>query len=184
MAVAASNKETSKPTTLDKYLKAHSAARIFLTTQKLPASFASINYFGVNAFKFTNAKGESCFIRYQLLPEEGERLLTKEKFDKAGASYMIDEIQGRVRKQPVVFKMYAQIADKNDVIDNPSIAWPSSRKRVLLGTLTINKVSSNSVHEDKSLLFIPNNVPDGIKGADPMIDVRSKAYPISFSQRQ
>ena len=36
----------------------------------------------------------------------------------------------------------------------------------------------------KDLLFLPNNVPDGIEVVDPMIDVRGAAYPISFSERQ
>ena len=36
----------------------------------------------------------------------------------------------------------------------------------------------------KSLLFLPNNVPAGIEPVDPMIDVRSAAYPISFGEGQ
>jgi catalase len=35
-----------------------------------------------------------------------------------------------------------------------------------------------------SLLFLPNNAPAGIEPVDPMIDVRSAAYPISFGERQ
>jgi catalase len=36
----------------------------------------------------------------------------------------------------------------------------------------------------RSLLFLPNNVPAGIEPVDPMIDVRSAAYPFSFAERQ
>jgi catalase len=32
--------------------------------------------------------------------------------------------------------------------------------------------------------FAPNNVPPGIEPVDPMIEVRSAAYPISFGERQ
>jgi hypothetical protein len=37
---------------------------------------------------------------------------------------------------------------------------------------------------DKSLLFLPNALPDGIQPADPMIDARSAAYVVSFGRRQ
>lgn len=184
LAVAASGKEKTKPNTLDKYLDSHPAAKTFLTTQKIPASFASVTYFGVNAFKFTNAKGESVFTRYQFVPEAGEKTLSKAAYDKAGPTYMLDDIKKRVTNKPVVFKMYAQVAEKGDVIDDPSVAWPASRKLILLGTIKITKLSSNTVQEDKGLFFIPNNVPEGITPADPMIDIRSRAYPISVGERQ
>ena len=38
--------------------------------------------------------------------------------------------------------------------------------------------------EDKKLFFIPNNIPAGIETADPMLNFRSKAYPISVKERQ
>ena len=53
-----------------------------------------------------------------------------------------------------------------------------------LGTLTITGMAADQEGLSKSLLFLPNNVPDGIEPADPMIDVRSAAYPISFGERQ
>ena len=58
------------------------------------------------------------------------------------------------------------------------------RQLVKLGTLTITGMAADQAGLSKSLLFLPNNVPDGIEPADPMIDVRSAAYPISFSERQ
>jgi catalase len=41
-----------------------------------------------------------------------------------------------------------------------------------------------SVEVEHQLFFIPNNVPDGNQTADPMVDFRSKAYPISVKERQ
>ncbi|HVY74068.1 MAG TPA: catalase family peroxidase [Puia sp.] len=183
LSIARSGPGASAPTALDSFLSAHPIAKTFLTTQKLPASYATIEYFGVNAFKFTNNKGVSCFIRYQFIPEH-EKLLTREQYEKETASYLIDEIQKRIATGPVIFKMYAQIAAAGDAIDDPSVAWPASRKKVLLGTITITKLADNSAAADKALFFIPNNVPSGIEPADPMIDFRSKAYPISVKERQ
>ena len=53
-----------------------------------------------------------------------------------------------------------------------------------LGTLTLTGMAADQEGLDKSLLFLPNNVPAGIEPVDPMIEVRSAAYPISFGERQ
>ena len=53
-----------------------------------------------------------------------------------------------------------------------------------LGTISITKASTDQAGDDKSLMFLPGNVPSGITPADPMIEIRSAAYPVSFSQRQ
>jgi catalase len=53
-----------------------------------------------------------------------------------------------------------------------------------LADLAVAGMAADQEGLSKSLLFLPNNVPDGIEAADPMIDVRSAAYPISFGERQ
>lgn len=183
LAIGASGADAAKPTALDNFLGTHPIAKTFLTTQKNPASYATINYFGVNAFKFTNAKGLSSYIRYQFIAEQ-ETLLTAEAMAKAGPEYLMDEIKNRIKTHRIQFKMYAQIAEPGDKIDDPSIAWPDSRKKVLLGTITINNLASNTKEQDKALSFSPNNIPAGIETADPMLDFRSRAYPVSVKERQ
>ena len=69
------------------------------------------------------------------------------------------------------------------MIDDPSIAWPGSRKLVKLGTITLTRVVADP-GADRKLLFLPANMPDGIAAADPMLAVRNDAYPISFAHRQ
>jgi len=51
-----------------------------------------------------------------------------------------------------------------------------------LGTIAITKATTESHTADK-LLFLPGAVVPGIEAADPMIAVRSAAYPISFARR-
>jgi catalase len=166
------------------FLESHPVAKTFLTTQKTPASFATISYFGVNSFKLTNAKGMSRYIRYQFLPEAGEQLISPDALAKAGPQYLMSEIKTRVERQKIGFKMFAQISEEGDEVGNPSIAWPAARTKVLLGTVTIDKLAANTEATDKALRFIPNNLPRGIETADPMLDFRSRAYPISADARQ
>lgn len=173
------------PTPLNQFLATHPIAKTFLTTQKpFTPSWGTLAYFGVNSFKFTNQAGLSQYVRYQIIPEAGEQFLTTQEVAKLSPNYLQEEIKERVAKKPVLFKLYAQIAQKGDKIEDPSIAWPDSRKRVLLGTVTITKVAANTVAEDKTLFFNPNNVPEGINIADPMLLDRARAYPISVGGRQ
>lgn len=184
LSIGASGPDAPKPTRLDTFLSSHPIAKAFLSTQKLPASYATINYFGVNSFKFTNKKGEAHYIRYQFVNEAGEQLITPEQFANAGANYLGEEIKARISKHSIKFKLYAEIAEDGDKVDDPSIAWPAERKKILLGEIEIEKLASNTPEQDKALFFIPNNIPDGIATADPMLDFRSKAYPISVKGRQ
>lgn len=184
LAIGASGPDAKKPTTLDNFLASHPIAKTFLTTQHITSSFATINYYGVNSFKFTNKKGVPHFIRYQFITEAGEKYITPEESIKESADYLFTEIKKRIAERPIKFKLYAQIAEDGDKIEDPSIAWPDSRQRVLLGEITLTKLSENTPAEDKKYVLNPGNIPDGIEMADPMLELRSKAYPISVKERQ
>jgi catalase len=96
----------------------------------------------------------------------------------------MDEIRTRVAAGPIVLGLYAQVAEHGDKIDDPSVAWPDTRRRVALGKLEIKNVTPNPVEEDKALIFAPNNVPDGIQIADPLLVFYSKAFRLSAKEVQ
>jgi catalase len=184
LAIGATKTEDPKPTALDTFLSSHPAAKSFLEASKpAPASYATLPYFGVNAFKFTNAKKATTFGRYQLQPIAGEEFLTKEQLSTMGPDYLTDEIRERVRRAPIKFKLLIQVAAQDDKIDDPSIAWPDTRKKVELGTITITKTVADSQIAEKKLLFLPGTLVPGIEAADPMIGERSAAYIVSLSRR-
>jgi catalase len=95
----------------------------------------------------------------------------------------MEEIVKRVGEGPVRVKYVAQIAEQGDKLDDPSIAWPDDRKTVELGTIEIDKAVADSDAAQRALLFIENAVPPGIEPEDPMINIRSQAYAISFARR-
>ncbi len=183
LSIAASGPDAPKPTAFEKFLGAHPAAKAFVEgPNPQPVSFATQAYFGINAFKFTNAGGAATFGRYQVLPVGGPKVLTKDQLSKMGPDYLVDEIGERVRRGSVKLKLVLQVAEPGDKIDDPSIAWPDTRKKIELGTITITKATTESHTADKQL-FLPGAVVPGIEAADPMIAVRSAAYPISFARR-
>jgi len=184
-AIAASTKETTHPNSLEKFLASHPAAKTFATTQKPPpVSYATTPYFGVNAFAVTNDKGEKAHVRYRLVPAAGEHYLDAAAAKSKGPDYLSSEIRERLGAGPVQFDWFAQVAGAGDKTDDPTAVWPDNRQLVKLGTITINRIADDQGSVDKSLLFLPGNVPDGIEAADPMIDVRNAAYAVSFGERQ
>lgn len=185
LAIGSSGAGATKPTALDAFLATHPIAKTFLTTQKpFPESYATLSYFGVNAFEFTDAKEHRRFVRYRFVPVDGEGFLSKEVLASAGANYLQSELPARLAKAPIAFTWYAQIAEAPDIIGDPSIAWPESRQLVRLGTIRIDRMVSDPVTTDKGTLFLPLNVPVGIAPADPMLGIRQGAYPLSFKHRQ
>jgi catalase len=185
LAIAQSGPDAAKPTALDKYLAGHPIALTFLTTQKpAPESYATVAYFGVNAFAFIDVQGKRSIVRYRFIPRAGEHYLDAGATAGKGPNYLSEEIAGRVGQAPVIFDWLAQIAEGGDKADDPSIAWPENRKLVNLGSITITRLTADQAEADKSLLFLPATVPDGIEVADPMLDIRNAAYAISFGERQ
>ncbi len=184
-AVGASGAGAAKPTALDTFLAAHPVAKTFLTTQSPPPeSYATQPYFGVNAFAFTDRRGHATAVRYRFVPVAGSHFLDPAAAKARGPNYLQQEIAARVGKGAISFDWYAQVAAPGDKLDDPSIAWPESRKLVKLGTITITALSIDQAADDKRLMFLPGNVPDGIAPADPMVEIRTAAYPVSFSERQ
>jgi catalase len=176
---------TPSPTPFEEFLAAHPAAKAFFTTQKPPPeSFATTAFYGVNAFFFTDAAGQSRPVRYRFVPEAGEHCLDPAALQTRSATYLMDDITARVADAPVRFTWLAQLGESQDRLDDPSAAWPESRPLVKLGTIAIDRVGPNTPAADRGLVFLPGTLPPGIGIADPMVTIRNAAYPVSFHERQ
>lgn len=183
-SVGASGPDAVHPTAAERFLTTHPIAKTFLTTQKPPpVSYATAAYFGVNSFRYTNAAGKSIHVRYRFVPRAGEHYLSPQESKAKGVDYLREELSQRLGQGPIVFDWYAQIADDSDKIEDPSIAWPNDRKLVKLGVITIKSLADDP-STDKETLFLPGLAHSGIEAADPMLSLRTTAYPISFSERQ
>ena len=181
-AVGAAGKGDKAP--LDAFLAAHPESRAFLASRTYPASYATATFFGINALKFTNAQGKASFIRYRFVPLAGERYLTSAERQAQSPSYLGDEIVKRIASAPVVFDLFAQIAGPGDQVDDPSVAWPETRRMVKLGTFRLTRQPADPVATAKALLFLPGQAHPGVEAADPMLVMRNTAYPISLGGRQ
>jgi catalase len=183
LAIAASPPNAAKPTKFEQFVASHPAVPAAFATAVTPDSFADEEYFGVDAFVFVTKAGARQAVRYQMTPA---RLVHLDPADaaKRPPNFLMDELPQRLQRGPVTFHLKAQLADAGDPTKDPTKPWPAERKVVDLGIVTIDKAVANSAEAEKPLLFLPGQLTDGIEPSDdPLIDVRTGAYAVSFSRR-
>lgn len=184
-AVAQSGPQAAKPTPIERYLEAHPKAKQFVTTPKpMPVSFARQSFYGVNAFRFTNARGQHRFVRYQILPVEGEKFFGDKEAARLPANYLADELRQRLPRQPAQFRLMAQLAQTGDVVNDGSQVWPASRETVELGRVVLTQVADDSAAAERRLQFNPLILVPGIQPSDdPILLARPEAYTHSIMRR-
>jgi catalase len=184
-AAGQSGPGTAKPTPIEKFLDTHPAALAFVSTPRPPpVSFATLAFYGVDAFKFTNAKGVSRYARYQILPLAGEHALDEADAKQADPNYLMDELPKRIAKAPVKYRLMAQVAAPGDPVDDPTKVWPADRELIELGTISLTDTAKDQVAAQKTLMFNPLLLTAGIEPSnDPVLLARPSAYGVSYSQR-
>lgn len=184
-AIAASGPDAAKPTPLERFLEENPTAKTFVKQPKpIPVSFATQSYHGVNAFRFTNAAGESHYGRYRIVPVAGEQHLSAEQAAAAGNDFLMEELPARLQAGPASFKLLVQLAGEGDVVDDPTQVFPQDNPVVELGTLTLKEVVADSRAEERKLAFNPLILPEGIQPSnDPVLLARPAAYAVSVSRR-
>ncbi len=151
----------------------------------LPASFAKEKYFGLTAMKFANKDGVSRYGRYTIVPEAGEEHLDAATAAAKGPDYLFNELNERLAKGPIKFKITVQVAEDSDVVNDATVHWPAERKVVELGTIALTSTVANHAHEQKHIIFDPIPRLDGIEPSDdPLLELRAAVYLISGRRRR
>jgi catalase len=183
-AAATSGPGVPSPKPIEKFLGEHPAALRFVQTPKpFPSSLARDTYFGVTAFKFTNAAGETRFGRYRIVPEAGNDYLASDAVIRENHHY--EELEHRLKQSPVRFRIYVQVAAPGDVTDDATIHWPEDRELVEFGALELTSILPDSLVQQKHIIFDPIPRVDGIEpSADPLLELRAAIYLLSGRERR
>jgi catalase len=148
------------------------------------ASYATLTYYAIHAYKFLDADGGSRYVRYTLVPEAGQQHLGMREARRRGRDYLQEEIRERVAGGPVRFTVELQIAEPGDDVDDPASIWPKQRRRVAAGTLEMTAIETERETGGDVLVFDPTRVVDGIElSDDPVLRFRTKAYSDSVAHR-
>ena len=185
-AVAASGADVPSPKPVEVFLGSHPAALAFVQAPKpFPKSLALESYFGVTAFAFTNAAGETKHGRYRVVPETGNEFLSDDAAKALAPNYHFDELAERVKAEPIRLKVMVQVAAPEDPTDDATKHWPESRELVELGTVELKAGVSDTLAQQKQIIFDPIPRVDGIEAsADPLLELRAAIYLLSGRRRR
>jgi catalase len=149
-----------------------------------PPSYAAILYHGVHAFKWIDSAGGERFIRYTWRPEATEPKISLREARSRGRDYLREDLDQRLSGGPIRFTLEVQLAAAGDPTNDPSRAWPESRRRVRVGVLELTGRDTERETGDDVLVFDPTRVTDGIECSDdPVLLFRPKAYSESIARR-
>ncbi|RTL35219.1 MAG: catalase family peroxidase [Burkholderiales bacterium] len=156
----------------------------YLASQPVPASYGAVNYWGVHAFGFVDAKGKKQFGKWIFEPVGGTQGLSDDEAKAKGPDFLIDELRQRVAAGNVAFDFKLQLAEAGDRLDSAVTPLPEERKKVTLGRLTIKSVAPDATGACLAITYNPLTLPKGVEaGPDPMLAARAAPYAVSLSRR-
>ena len=159
----------------------------YFAGQPVPASFGALNYWGVHAFAFVNARGEKQFGKWTFEPVGGVTGLSDDEARAKGPSFLFDELRQRVAAGVagnVAFDFRLQLAQPGDRIDSAIVPLPDDRRKVNMGRLAIKSVSADASGECVGITFIPTLLPKGVEpSTDPLLAARAAPYAVGVGRR-
>jgi catalase len=178
---------TGKPDEAKKeaFLARHpETVRALNTYKEHPPSsgFENSSFYGLNAFRFVNAAGDSTPVRWWLRPEQPIEPAGPPPTDDK--NYLFDALIARIGRGPLRWHLLVIVGQPGDPTNDASIAWPEGRETVKVGTLTLDRAESDETSAAAGLNFDPLVLPAGIEPSDdPLLSARSAVYSQSFTRR-
>jgi catalase len=182
---AAAAAGAGRPEAIGAFLGAHPNAKRFVEAPKpIPTSFAREAFFAGTAFKFTNTSGVSRHGRFRIRPEAGTEHLSDQEAAAKSPNFLFDELGPRLAKQPVKLGVFVQMAEPGDDVADASTTWPSGRKEIPFGTITLTARVDDQEPERRKIIFDPVPRVEGIDPCDPLTQVRADIYLLSGRRRR
>src|ERR1700716_1119582 len=149
------------------------------------ANYYQTTFFSVHTFKFIDAKGTEHLVKWRFLPRDGTKELTAAQSKTAPHDFLEKNLIERTRKGPAVWDMIVFVGEPGDPQDNPTLAWPETRKHFTAGTLNITQATTQQKGMAcEPINFDPLIMADGIAPTnDPILLFCSPAYAVSFGKR-
>ena len=176
------------PEKLKAYAATHPDARALteLSSKHTPtANYYQSTYFSIHTFKFIDAKGTEHPVKWRFVPRDGVKEMTAAEMKAAPHDFLEKNLIERTRKAPAVWDMIVYVGEPGDPQDDPTLAWPETRKHFTAGTLSITQATPQQKGVAcEPINFDPLIMADGIAPTnDPILLFRSPAYAVSFGKR-
>jgi len=153
--------------------------------QPMSSGFENSAFNSLNAFRFINAAGAVALVRWTMEPIQPPEPVGAAHPEQADTNYLFDALVTSVHQHPLQWRLLITLAQHGDPTDDATIPWPADRRRVDVGTLTINRVESEDTSPARDMNFDPLVLPNGMSASDdPLLSARSAVYMRSFTRRE
>jgi catalase len=181
---------TGKPdqAKIDAFSRAHpetTAQAAYLKTAPVPASYAYAPFWAVHTFYFVDVAGERRPARWVVRPVAGVVGLNEEQLATGPDEFLADEFRSRLERGPAEWDVHLQLPEAGDPLGDATAAWPETRRTVNVGRLAVTEATpAGEKGACDEMMFDPLVLPEGIEPSDdPVLQVRSPAYAVSYSRR-
>ncbi len=153
----------------------------YLAKNSPPWSYATTAYFGIHTFFIKDNSGAEQKVRWQFVPKDGVKGLTEAEIKAKPTEFLQQRLAERLTKGPVEWTMQLVLGEATDTETDPSVLWPQQRKTLDVGLLSIQQQGGEAC---TGINFDPNVLSAGVRASnDPVLQMRSGAYAISFGKR-
>lgn len=156
----------------------------YLASMNPPANYASAPYFGVHAFHFVNAAGQTTPVKLRFEPVGGRVNLTDAQVASLPADFLNQALIDRLRRGPAEWDLILTLGEPGDDQTNPVLQWPSGRREVRAGRLTLDRAIPDPRAGSYKINYDPLMLSDGVEPSpDPVLLFRSPSYASSHERR-
>ncbi len=147
-------------------------------------SYAEEPYNSLDSFVMTNTDGVQHVVRWSLVPKATVVPVSEDELKKRGPNFLEQEITQRVASAPQRWTLVLTVANPGDPTADPTKEWPADRRKVEVGTLSVEKIEAERNGPCRDINFDPTVLPTGITTSDdPFPAARSSAYAKSYDLR-
>jgi catalase len=175
------------PVKMQAFLADHPEVRAFdqFVEQHPPSSrFGNATYYGISAFRMTDAHGVQRFVRWDVVPDSPYRPVDGRQ--RRDPDFLAYDLMSQLASGPLRWHLMLNVAMPGDTVDDSTRQWAKSRRRprIDVGTLVIDRAQTQIDGPCRDIVFDPTILPDGIApSADPLLAARSSTYRVSFKRR-
>ena len=170
------------PAAMSAFEEAHpeSAAAMAVNKQHPPTlGFADSTYNGFITFFFVNDAGVRTPVRWAFVP-----LQAALPARPGTTNSLFDALVRQMRDGPLQWRLVLTIGQPGDPVVDATLLWPSDRRTVDAGVLTLTGIETEGAGNARDVNFDPLVLPDGIEPSDdPLLSARSAVYGASYRAR-
>ncbi|CAN5614006.1 catalase family peroxidase [soil metagenome] len=172
---------------LAKYSGTHAFARAFVldaAAAQVPVSWARTAYHAVHTFVAVAPDGERRFVRFNWQPVDGVFPVPPEAIPGLATDFLSTEMRQRLAHAAARFTLKMTIGDPGDAVNDPTEAWPVTRRAITMGILYLEAMAESRGIDVNRLSYNPMRLPTGIEPSDDeILHARGEIYALGCRER-